>query len=97
MKMSKSLGNVVDPFSLIDTYGNNSVRSYFLSEGPLIKDSNFEFEALTEHHNNVICDAYSKLSIIIMYSKHVIQNHRRQNSKGKDLNSTNRCAYVWRG
>jgi methionyl-tRNA synthetase len=35
MKMSKSLGNVVDPFQLIEDYGIHSVRSYFLSEGPL--------------------------------------------------------------
>lgn len=32
--MSKSLGNVVDPFELIKKFGVNSVRSYFLSEGP---------------------------------------------------------------
>ncbi len=58
MKMSKSLGNVVDPFALIDQVGINSVRSYFLSEGPLTKDSNFELEGLIEHHNKVICDSY---------------------------------------
>lgn len=58
LKMSKSLGNVVDPFALIDQVGINSVRSYFLSEGPLTKDSNFEHEGLIEHHNKVICDSY---------------------------------------
>lgn len=34
-KMSKSLGNVIDPFNIIDTFGVDSVRSYFLAEGPL--------------------------------------------------------------
>jgi methionyl-tRNA synthetase len=34
-KMSKSLGNVIDPFHIIDTFGVDSVRSYFLAEGPL--------------------------------------------------------------
>lgn len=56
--MSKSIGNVVDPFELIKTYGIHSVRSYFLSKGPLTKDSNFEYESLIEHHNKVICDSY---------------------------------------
>lgn len=58
VKMSKSLGNVVDPFALIKDVGINSVRSYFLSEGPLAKDSNFEMEGLIAHHNKVICDSY---------------------------------------
>jgi len=56
MKMSKSLGNVEDPFQLLDMYGANTVRSYFLSEGPLVKDSNFETQELIDHHNKIICD-----------------------------------------
>ena len=56
MKMSKSIGNVVDPFSLLKKYNLNSVRSCFLSQGPLVKDSNFEVESLIEHHNSIIVD-----------------------------------------
>lgn len=61
MKMSKSVGNVVDPFSLLKVYDLNSVRSYFLSQGPLIKDSNFEVEGLVDHHNRIIVDQYLNL------------------------------------
>jgi len=32
--MSKSLGNVVDPVVLGGKYGTDSVRLYFLAEGP---------------------------------------------------------------
>ena len=32
MKMGKSLGNVLDPKSLIRTYGADAVRFYFLKE-----------------------------------------------------------------
>jgi methionyl-tRNA synthetase len=59
--MSKSLGNVVDPIELINQFNTNTVRSYFLSEGPLLKDSNFDLKNLIEHHNGVICDSYSNL------------------------------------
>lgn len=58
MKMSKSLGNVEDPYQLIEEIGIHSVRSYFLSEGPLLKDSNFDKEDLIQHHNKIICDSY---------------------------------------
>eukprot|EP00347_Sterkiella_histriomuscorum_P001261 403372711 len=61
MKMSKSLGNVVDPFDLIKTFGINSVRSYFLSQGPQFKDSDFQMDQLTIHHNGVVCDQYMNL------------------------------------
>lgn len=33
--MSKSLGNVIDPFDILKTFGVDSVRAYFLAEGPL--------------------------------------------------------------
>ena len=42
MKMSKSIGNVVDPIELIQKYGVSATRAYLISSGPMIKDSNFE-------------------------------------------------------
>ena len=41
-KMSKTtLGNVIDPIPLIDTYGADSLRYYLLSEITLGNDGNF--------------------------------------------------------
>ena len=40
-KMSKSLGNVTDPFELLTEFGPASVRTYFLAEGPQTDDVNF--------------------------------------------------------
>ncbi len=61
MKMSKSLGNVVDPNVILDKIGSNSVRSYFLSEGPLNKDANFEPSGLIDHHNKIIVGMYANI------------------------------------
>lgn len=48
-KMSKSLGNVVDPFSVTEKYGVDAVRYYLLREIPTAEDGDFSrdrFEAL---------------------------------------------------
>ena len=50
-KMSKSLGNVVDPNALIDIYGADAIRYFLLREINLGQDGNFSQEALIERIN----------------------------------------------
>jgi len=50
-KMSKSIGNVVDPFSLIDEFGVDQVRFFFLREVPFGKDGNYSIEAIINRIN----------------------------------------------
>ncbi len=48
-KISKSLGNVIAPKDLVDKYGVDPVRYYFLRYGPIVEDSDFSekhFEAI---------------------------------------------------
>ncbi|MBI2024164.1 methionine--tRNA ligase [Candidatus Giovannonibacteria bacterium] len=40
-KMSKTLGNVVDPFDLVEHYGTDAVRYYFSREVPIFEDGDF--------------------------------------------------------
>ncbi len=40
-KMGKSLGNTLDPFDLVDKYGSDAVRYYFLKEIECGKDGDF--------------------------------------------------------
>lgn len=51
-KMSKSLGNIVDPFSLIDKYGVDPLRYYFLCEIPTFEDGDFSEKLLVEKNNS---------------------------------------------
>jgi methionyl-tRNA synthetase len=60
-KMSKSIGNVTCPFELLKKFGVNSVRTYMLAEGPLLKDANFDEESLLELHNSFLADQYCNL------------------------------------
>jgi methionyl-tRNA synthetase len=50
-KMSKSVGNVVDPFELIAAYGRDQVRYFFLREVPFGQDGNYSHEAIVQRIN----------------------------------------------
>ena len=49
-KMSKSIGNVVDPFTLADTFGVDQIRYFFLREVPFGQDGNYSHEAIVHPH-----------------------------------------------
>lgn len=50
-KMSKSVGNVVDPQSMIDRYGVDQVRYFFMREVPFGQDGNYSHEAIVNRVN----------------------------------------------
>src|ERR1700732_4659579 len=50
-KMSKSVGNVVDPFALADAYGVDQLRYFFLREVPFGQDGNYSHEAIVNRIN----------------------------------------------
>jgi methionyl-tRNA synthetase len=50
-KMSKSVGNVIDPFSLVETYGVDPLRYFFLREVPFGQDGNYSHEAIINRIN----------------------------------------------
>jgi methionyl-tRNA synthetase len=50
-KMSKSVGNVVDPFAMIEHYGVDPVRYFFLREVPFGQDGNYSHEAIVQRIN----------------------------------------------
>ncbi len=50
-KMSKSVGNVIDPFTMTDTYGVDQFRFFFLREVPFGQDGNYSHEAIVNRIN----------------------------------------------
>ena len=50
-KMSKSVGNIVDPFVLVDKYGADALRYYLMSDMATGKDADFSEERLIERYN----------------------------------------------
>ncbi len=50
-KMSKSVGNVVDPFDLVKGYGADQVRYFFLREAAFGQDGSYSHEAIVNRIN----------------------------------------------
>lgn len=50
-KMSKSVGNVIDPFTMIEHYGLDQVRYFFLREVPFGQDGSYSHEAIVNRTN----------------------------------------------
>src|SRR5581483_6018782 len=50
-KMSKSVGNVIDPLGLIAEYGVDAVRYFFLREVPFGQDGSYSHEAIVQRIN----------------------------------------------
>jgi methionyl-tRNA synthetase len=50
-KMSKSVGNVVDPFDLAHAYGVDPMRFFFLREVPFGQDGNYSHDAIVARMN----------------------------------------------
>jgi methionyl-tRNA synthetase len=50
-KMSKSVGNVIDPFALTQHYGLDQVRYFLLREVPFGQDGNYSHDAIVNRTN----------------------------------------------
>jgi methionyl-tRNA synthetase len=61
VKMSKSLGNVIDPFELAGRYGTDAVRFTLLREVVLGHDGDFSEEALVARYNSELANGIGNL------------------------------------
>lgn len=60
-KMSKTLGNVVDPVALAKKYGNDVLRYYVLREIPFGEDGDFSEERLRQRYNGELANGLGNL------------------------------------
>jgi methionyl-tRNA synthetase len=60
-KMSKSLGNIVNPLDLVEQYGVDAVRYYLMREMVLGQDSNFTIEGFIKRYNSDLANDFGNL------------------------------------
>ena len=62
-KMSKSVGNIVDPFVLADKYGAEALRYYLMSDIATGKDADFSEERSRLRYNDDLANSLGNLLI----------------------------------
>ncbi|MBI3620554.1 methionine--tRNA ligase [Candidatus Roizmanbacteria bacterium] len=62
-KMSKSLGNVISPLSLVKQYGTDAVRYYLLKEIPADEDGDFSQARMKELYNADLANELGNLLV----------------------------------
>jgi methionyl-tRNA synthetase len=65
-KMSKSRGTGVHPLELLDHFGVDSYRYYFLREVPFGNDGNYSWESMVERHNADLANGLGNLASRIL-------------------------------
>jgi len=60
-KISKSLGNVIDPFELVKKYGIDPIRYYLLREIPARSDGDFSIQRFEEVYNADLANGLGNL------------------------------------
>ncbi|HKV59594.1 MAG TPA: class I tRNA ligase family protein, partial [Ktedonobacteraceae bacterium] len=71
-KISKSLGNTVDPVELVERYGTDALRYYLLREIPSTEDGDFTLERFVHAYNSDLADQLGNLlnRVISMVSRY---------------------------
>ena len=67
-KMSKRLGNTIDPFSMIDKYGPDALRWYMLSNNSPWENLKFDKSAIIEVISKIFNTFYNTYSFFALYA-----------------------------
>ncbi|MCE9643888.1 methionine--tRNA ligase [Candidatus Parcubacteria bacterium] len=73
-KMSKSLGNVINPMSIVEEYGSDALRYFLLRHIHPFEDSDFTMERFKEMYNAGLANGLGNLSsrVMMLAEKHLV-------------------------
>jgi methionyl-tRNA synthetase len=90
-KMSKSVGNVVDPLEMAQAYGVDQLRYFLLREVSFGQDGNYSHEAIVNRVNAELANSFGNLAqrVLSMIWKNldgVLSSNWQENADDKALN-----------
>ncbi len=65
-KISKSLGNTVDPLDLVERYGNDAVRYFLLREVPFGEDGDFSETKMRDRYNSDLANGLGNFAARVL-------------------------------
>ncbi|KAL1881829.1 methionyl-tRNA synthetase [Diaporthe australafricana] len=68
-KMSKSLGNVVNPYYAIDRWGVDTMRLFMMLDGGIENDANYDNEIIVQRYKKVLAGTFGNLLSRVTRSK----------------------------
>lgn len=106
-KMSKSLGNVIDPYTIVDEYGTDALRLFLARHIHPFEDSDFTMEKFKESYNADLANGLGNLAarILTLAEANLSESMKRPASSEfpkefsdaldkYDYNAA--CDYVWK-
>jgi methionyl-tRNA synthetase len=94
-KMSKSLGNVIDPVAIVKEYGTDALRFYLARHIHPFEDSDFTMDKFKEAYNADLANGIGNLTsrVMKMAAEHLVVSPRSdlESGKGSDLDDCQRA------
>lgn len=91
-KMSKSLGNIIDPFDLVRKYGTDAVRYYLLREIPSTEDGDFTLERFEERYDADLAKGLGNLVARVTTLASTLKNNASRKVTAENSNVIDR---IW--
>ena len=87
-KMSKSLGNVIDPFELVKKYGVDPVRYFLLREIPSTEDGDFTYKKFEGRYNADLASGLGNLVARVTKLAKTFDIQKTKNRKNLEIKTT---------